>query len=52
MNKDIQTKGIGDCWWLEEDCKKCRYYPDCPFVEINLARPRGCSQYKEQDERS
>ncbi len=34
-------------WWLKKDCKDCRSYPNCPFVEVNAAKPRGCSSYQE-----
>ena len=34
-------------WWLKKDCRKCKSHPDCPFVEIKSATPRGCSLYEE-----
>jgi len=40
------NKQKGKYWWLREDCRECRFYPDCDFIETKSKIPRGCSLYK------
>ena len=36
-------------WWLKKDCTKCKAYgPECPYVERNEEKKRGCSLFQEK----